>query len=138
MEPNCGLSDNHKPNGFSKIERKRKTPAHHGDSDPSVSGCFLLFSGKLDSNNIKGTPTTPLVMTFPINLSVYRGRSRGKDNAPSPLSAPSVRTPRAYYTAVSPAPPAVPGCYRTRPPRRCSRWQGWCMTFANVAMAKPL
>ncbi len=138
MEPNRGLSDNHKPNGFSKIERKRKTPAHHGDSDPSVGGCFLLFSGKLDSNNIKGTPTTPLVMTFPINPPACRGRSREKDNAPSPLSAPSVHTPWACCRAASPALPVVPGCCRIRPPRRCSRWQEWCMTFANVAMAKPL
>ena len=36
------------------------------------------------------------------------------------------RTPRAYYTAASLALPAVPGCCRTRPPRRCSRWQDWC------------
>ena len=66
MEPNHGLSDNHKPNRFTRIERKRKMPAHHGDSVPSVGGCFLLFSGKLDSNNIKGAPTTPWCCPMPL------------------------------------------------------------------------
>ena len=79
-----------------------------------------------------------MAMAFPINLPVCRGRSREKDNAPSLHPAPSEHTPRAYYTAASPALPAVPGCCRTHPRRRCSRWQEWCMTFANVAMAKPL
>ncbi len=41
-------------------------PAHHGDSVPSVGGCFLLFSGKLDSNNIKGAPTTPWCCPMPL------------------------------------------------------------------------
>ena len=61
-----------------------------------------------------------------LNSPACRGRSREKDNASSPLSAPSVHTPRAYYTAASPALPAVPGCCRTHPRRRCSRWQEWC------------
>ena len=61
-----------------------------------------------------------------LNLPVCRGRSRGKGNAPFPLSAPSVRTPRAHCRAASPVLPAVPGCCRTRPRRRCSQWQGWC------------
>ena len=47
-----------------------------------------------------------------------------KANAQSPLSAPSVRTPAVYCTAASLVLPAVPGCCRIRPPRRCSRWQG--------------
>ena len=38
IEPNRGLSDNHKPNRFTRIERKRKMPAHCGDSTPSVGG----------------------------------------------------------------------------------------------------
>ena len=33
---------------------------------------------------------------------------------------------KAYGTAASPVLPAVPGCCRIRPPRRCSRWQGQC------------
>ena len=61
-----------------------------------------------------------------VNLPVCYGRSRGKDNAQFLPQAQAVRTPRAYYTAASPALPAVPGCCRTRPPRRCSRWQEWC------------
>ena len=44
-----------------------------------------------------------------LNPPACHGRSREKDNAPSPLSVPSVHTPRAYYTAASPALPAVPG-----------------------------
>ena len=49
-----------------------------------------------------------------LNLLACHGRSREKDNALSPLSAPSVHTPRAYCRAASPVLPAVPGCCRTR------------------------
>ena len=38
VEPNRGFSDNHKPNRFTRIEQKRKMPAHCGDSTPSVGG----------------------------------------------------------------------------------------------------
>ena len=38
VEPNRGFSDKHKPNRFTRIERKRKMPAHGGDSTPSVGG----------------------------------------------------------------------------------------------------
>jgi len=79
-----------------------------------------------------------MAMAFPINLPICRGRSRGKDNAPSLHPAQAERIPRACCRAASPVLPAVPGSCRTQPRRRCSRWQGWCMTFANVAMAKPL
>ena len=79
-----------------------------------------------------------MAMAFPINLPLCRGRSRGKDNAQSLHPEQAGRIPRACCRAASPALPAVPGCCRTHPRRRCSRWQGWCMTFANVAMAKPL
>ena len=61
-----------------------------------------------------------------LNLPVYRAHTPATGSAPSPLSAPSVRTPRACYRAASPALPAVPGCCRTHPRRRCSRWQEWC------------
>ena len=79
-----------------------------------------------------------MAMAFPINLPICRGRSRGKDNAQSLHSEQAGRIPRACCRAASPALPAVPGCCRTHPQWWCSRWQGWCMTFANVAMAKPL
>ena len=45
-----------------------------------------------------------------LNPPACRGHSREKDNAPSPLSAPSVRTPRACSITASPVLPAVPGC----------------------------
>ena len=80
----------------------------------------------------------PTLLGRSVNLPACRGHTPATGNAPSPLSAPSVHTPRAYCRAASPAPPAVRGCCRTRPQWRCSRWQGWYMTFANVAMAKPL
>ena len=49
-----------------------------------------------------------------LNLPVYRAHTPATGSAPSPLSAPSVRTPRAYCRAASPVLPAVPGCCRTR------------------------
>ena len=68
----------------------------------------------------------PTLLGRSVNFPSCHAHTPATGSAPSPLSAPSVHTPRAYYTAASPALPAVPGCCRTRPPRRCSRWQGWC------------
>ena len=60
-----------------------------------------------------------------LNPPACRGHTPATDSAPSPLSAPSVHTPRACCRAASPALPAVPGYCRTRPRWRCSQWQGW-------------
>ena len=56
-------------------------------------------------------------VTLSINLPIFHGRNQARDNAQSPLSAPSVRTPAVYCTAASLVLPAVPGCCRIRPPR---------------------
>ena len=63
---------------------------------------------------------------YNVNLPACHGHTPATGSAPSPLSAPSVRTPRACCRAASPVLPVVPGCCRTHPPQRCSRWQGWC------------
>ena len=67
-----------------------------------------------------------------LNLPGCRGHTPATDSAPSPLSAPSVRTPRAYCKAANPALSTALGCCRTRPPRRCSRWQGWSHPGTNA------
>ena len=61
-----------------------------------------------------------------LNSPDCRGHSRGKDNAQSLRPEQAGRIPRACCRAASPALPAVPGCCRTHPRRRCSRWQEWC------------
>ena len=48
-------------------------------------------------------------VTLSINLPIFHGRNQARDNAQSPLSAPSVRTPAVYCTAASLVLPAVPG-----------------------------
>ena len=65
----------------------------------------------------------PTLLGRSVNLPACRGHTLATGNAPSPLSAPSVHTPRACSTAASPALPAALGYGRTRPRWRCSRWQ---------------
>ena len=65
----------------------------------------------------------PTLLGRSVNLPACRGHTLATGNAPSPLSAPSVHTPRAYYTAASPALPAVQGRCRIRSQWLCSRWQ---------------
>ena len=68
-------------------------------------------------------------VSLSINLPFCRGRSRARDNVLSPHPAQAEHTLTAYCTVASPALPAAPGCCRTRPPRRCSRWQRWSLNF---------
>ena len=66
----------------------------------------------------------PTLLGRSVNLPAYRGHTLATGNAPSPLSAPSVHTPRACCTEASPALLVALGRFHIRPPQRRSQWKG--------------
>ena len=71
-----------------------------------------------------------LLFALWLNLPVCRGRSQGKDNAPSHHSVQAGRTPRARCTAANPALSAVPRSCRIHPPRL----DFWCAVTRTNAV----